>query len=221
MSRREGFVPCPPPQARTRPSPRAATVRERDAPMPHPTNAILDAESIPPASRISVSAEPSTLRRPTHAFSRSLSLAAAHSIAACKPHKSPCPSFFRSSVTVTSQPVQLSGSRNLLWCRGWFGWFGWFEFFLSHPLLTFPFRNLFLVFHIPPALGLFHLLGISIGHSRTTLITVLDDGLYLGLPPPITDLDPGSEETREICTHGGHPPQSSSCQINPPHLTLT
>ena len=129
----------------------------------------------------------------------------------------------RSSVTVTSQPVQLSGSRNLLWCRGWFGWFGWFEFFLSHPLLTFPFRNLFLVFHIPPALGLFHLLGISIGHSRTTLITVLDDGLYLGLPPPITDLDPGSEETREICTHGGHPPQSSSCQINPSpdsHLSL-
>ena len=68
MPRREGSAPCPPPQARTRPSLRAATVRERDAPMPRPTNAILDAESIPPASRISVSAEPSTLRRPTHAF---------------------------------------------------------------------------------------------------------------------------------------------------------
>ena len=29
------------------------------------------------------------------------------------------------------------------------------------------------------------------------------DGLYLGVPPPITDLGPGSEETRGVCTHGG------------------
>ena len=98
------------------------------------------------------------------------------------------------SVTVTGQPVQLSGSRNLLWCWGWFGWFGWFEFLLGRPLLTFPFRNLFLVFEVPLTLGLFRLLGISIGHSRTTLTSVLDDGLYLGISPPITDLDPGSEE---------------------------
>ena len=127
------------------------------------------------------------------------------------------------SVTVTGQPVQLSGSRNLLWCRGRFGWFGGFELFLCRPLLTFPFRNLFLVFHVPLVLGLFRLLGISIGNSRTPLTSVLDDGLYLGISPPISDLDPGSEETREICTHGGHPPQSSSCQINPSpdsHLSL-
>ena len=95
------------------------------------------------------------------------------------------------SVTVTGQPVQLSGSRNLLSC---WGWFGWFELLLGRPLLTFPFRNLFLVFEVPLTLGLFRLLGISIGHFRTTLTSVLDDGLYLEFPPPITDLDPGSEE---------------------------
>ena len=129
-----------------------------------------------------------------------------------------------SSVRVTGQPIQFSGSRNLFRCRGRFGRFRRFELFLSRPLLTFLFRNLLLVFEVPPALGLLRLLGISIGHSRTTLTSVLDDGLYLGISPPITDLDPGSEETLEICTHGGHPPQSSSCPINPSpdsHLTLT
>ena len=69
-----------------------------------------------------------------------------------------------------------------------------FELFLSRPLLTFLFRNLLLVFEVPPALGLLRLLGISIGHSRTQLTSVLDDGLYLGISPPITDLAPGSEE---------------------------
>ena len=99
-----------------------------------------------------------------------------------------------SSVTVTGQPIQFSGSRNLFWCRGRFGWFGGLELFLSRPLLTFPFRNLFFVFEVPLVLGLLRLLGISIGHSRTTLTSVLDDGLYLGISPPITDLDPGSAE---------------------------
>ena len=91
----------------------------------------------------------------------------------------------------TGSPLGLSQS---VPGSGWFGWFGRFELFLSRPLLTFLFRNLLLVFEVPPALGLLRLLGISIGHSRTTLTSVLDDGLYLGISPPITDLDPGSEE---------------------------
>ena len=88
-------------------------------------------------------------------------------------------------------------------------------------MLTFLFRNPLPVFEVPPVLGLLHLLGISVRHSRTQLTSGLNDGLYLAISPPITDLDPGSEEIRRICTHGGHPPQSSSCPINPPHLTLT
>ena len=127
------------------------------------------------------------------------------------------------SVTVTGQPVQLSGSRNLFRCRGWFGWFVWFEFLLDRSPFTLRLQHSLLVSHIPLVLCLFRLLGIFVGHSRTTLTSVLDDGLYLGISPPITDLDPGSEETREVCTHGGHPPQSSSCQINPSpdsHLSL-
>ena len=101
----------------------------------------------------------------------------------------------RGSVSVTGQPVQLSGSRNLLWGRGRFGRFGWFELFLSRPMLTFLFRNPLSVFQVPPVFGLFHLLGISIGHSRTQLTSGLDDGLYLAISLPISDLDPGSEET--------------------------
>ena len=130
----------------------------------------------------------------------------------------------RGSVPVTGQPVQLSGSRNLLWGRGWFGRFGRFELFLSRPLLTFLCHNPLPVFEVPPVLSFFHLLRISIGHSRTQLTSGLDDGLYLAISPPISDLAPGSEETGKICTHGGHPPQSSSCLINPSldsHLTLT
>ena len=46
------------------------------------------------------------------------------------------------------------------------------------------------------------------------------DGLYLGVPPPITDRGPGSEETRGVCTHGG-----TTLDLLPvdqtPHLTLT
>ena len=67
MSQREGFALCPL-QVRTQPSPRATTVRERDALIPRPTIAILDAESIPPASRISVSAGLATPPRPTLFF---------------------------------------------------------------------------------------------------------------------------------------------------------
>ena len=101
----------------------------------------------------------------------------------------------RGSVSVTGQSVQLSGSRNLLWGRGRFGWLGRFELFLSRPLLTFLCRNPLPVFQVPPVFGLFHLLGISIGHSRTQLTSGLDDGLYLAISPPISDLAPGSEET--------------------------
>ena len=98
------------------------------------------------------------------------------------------------SVPVTGQPVQLSGSGNLLWGRGRFGRIGGFELFLSCPLLTFLFRIPLPVFQVPPVLGLFHLFRISIGHSRTQLTSGLDDGLYLEISPPITDLAPGSVE---------------------------
>ena len=68
------------------------------------------------------------------------------------------------SISVTGQPVQFSGSGNLLWGRGRFGWFGRFELFLSCPLLTFLCRNPLPVFQVPPVLSLFHLLRISIRH---------------------------------------------------------
>ena len=129
-----------------------------------------------------------------------------------------------SSVPVTGQSIQLSGSGNLLWGRGWFGWLGRFEFFLSRPLLTLLFSNPLPVFQVPLPLSFFHLFRISIGHSRWQLTSGLDAGLYLDIFPPISDLVPGSAEMGKICTHGGHPPQSSSCRINPSldsHLTLT
>ena len=62
-------------------------------------------------------------------------------------------------------------------------------------MLTFLFRNPLPVFEVPPVLGLLHLLGISVRHSRTQLTSGLNDGLYLEFSPPISDLDPGSEET--------------------------
>ena len=96
---------------------------------------------------------------------------------------------------MTGQPVQLSGSGNLLWGRGRFGWLGRLELFLSRPTFTFLCRNPLPVFQVPPVFSLFHLLRISIGHSRTQLTSGLDDGLYLAISPPISDLDPGSEET--------------------------
>ena len=37
-------------------------------------------------------------------------------------------------------------------------------------------------------------------------MTVLDDRLYLRFSPPITDLGPGLEEMRGVCTHGGDHP---------------
>ena len=61
-------------------------------------------------------------------------------------------------------------------------------------MLTFLFRNPLPVFEVLSVLGLLHLLGISVRHSRTTLTSGLDDGLYLAISPPISDLDPGSEE---------------------------
>ena len=101
----------------------------------------------------------------------------------------------RGSVSVTGQPIQLSSSGNLFRGRGRFGRFGRFELFLSRPMLTFLCRNPLPVFEVPPVLRFFHLLGISIGHSRTQLTSGLDDDLYLAISPPISDLDPGSEET--------------------------
>ena len=130
----------------------------------------------------------------------------------------------RGSVSVTGQPIQFSGSGKLF--LGWrrFRRFGRLELFLSCPLLPFLCRNPLSMFQVPPVLGLFHFFRISIGHSRTQLTSGLDDGLYLAISSPISDLAPGSEETGKNCTHGGHPPQSSSCLFNPSldsHLTLT
>ena len=88
MPPREGFAPCPL-QARTRPSPRATTGGERDTLILRPTIAILDAESLPPASRIVHFARPSTPRRPTLVFSPLASPAAAHSFTVCRPRTSP------------------------------------------------------------------------------------------------------------------------------------
>ena len=67
MPQRERFALCPL-QVRTRSSPRATTGGKRDAPRPRPTIAILDVESIPPASRIVHFAKPSTPPRPTLFF---------------------------------------------------------------------------------------------------------------------------------------------------------
>ena len=83
---------------------------------------------------------------------------------------------------------------------------GWFELLLGRSPFTLLLQHSLLVSEVPLVLCLFRLLGIFVGHSRTTLTTVLDDGLYLGFPPPITDLDPGSEETQGVCTHGGGGP---------------
>ena len=68
------------------------------------------------------------------------------------------------SVSVTGQPVQLSGSGQLFLGRRRFGWFGRFEFFLSRPLLPFLCHNPFSVFEVPPLFCFFHFLGISIRH---------------------------------------------------------
>ena len=87
-------------QVQGRASPRITTVGERAALSAHPTNANCDVEWIPHVSRISDSAGPSTPRCPTLAFSRPGSPAAAHSIAACRPRRSPrspSPSFFASN----------------------------------------------------------------------------------------------------------------------------
>ena len=92
----ESFVLYPP-QARTQPNPMATTGGERDGPIARPTIAIVDAESIPPASHIFVSARLSTPRRPRLAFSPPATPAAAHSTDVCRPRRSPPPSFSASS----------------------------------------------------------------------------------------------------------------------------
>ena len=68
------------------------------------------------------------------------------------------------SVSVTSQPIQLSGSGKLFLGRRRFGRLGRLELFLSCPLLTFLCRNPLPVFQVPPVFRFFHLLGISIRH---------------------------------------------------------
>ena len=78
---------------------------------------------------------------------------------------------------------------------GGFGWTGWFQLLLGGSLLMLPLQQGLPVFYIPLVFQLFGLLRIFVGHSRSQLTTVLNDGLYLAFPPPITDLGPGLEET--------------------------
>ena len=57
----------------------------------------------------------------------------------------------------------------------------------------------------------------------TQLTSVLIVRLYLIFLPPITTLGPDLEETLGVCTHGGHPLESSSCRSLPSpdsHLSL-
>ena len=52
------------------------------------------------------------------------------------------------------------------------------------------------------------------------LTIVLNVRLYLTVPPPITALGPGPEETRGVCTHGGTTPDLLPVHQTP-YLTLT
>ena len=72
------------------------------------------------------------------------------------------------SVSVTGQPVQLSGSGQLFLGRRRFGWLGRFEFFLSRPLFPFLCHNPLPVFQVPPMFSLFHLLWIFRHVSNAT-----------------------------------------------------
>ena len=63
-----------------------------------------------------------------------------------------------SSVTVTGQAVQLSGSRNLFRGRGWFGRFGGLELLFGRPLLTLLLQHSLFVSHVPLVFQLFRLL---------------------------------------------------------------
>ena len=56
--------------------------------------------------------------------------------------------------------------------------------------------------------------------SQWQLTSGLDDGLYLAISPPISDLDPGSEETGKTVPMGGTPLNLPPVQSTP-HLTLT
>ena len=68
------------------------------------------------------------------------------------------------SVTETGQSVRLSGSRNLLWCGGWFGWTWGFELPQGRSPFTLLLQHSLLVSEVPLVLCLFRLLGIFIGH---------------------------------------------------------
>ena len=88
-------------------------------------------------------------------------------------------------------------SRDFATCSdvgGGLGGRGGFSFFWAARCSRFR-CNRVSVFYVPLVFQLFGLLRIFVGHSRSQLTTVLDDGLYLAFPPPITDLGPGLEET--------------------------
>ena len=70
----------------------------------------------------------------------------------------------RGSVPVAGQPIQLAGSRQLLWGRRRLGWFGRFELFPSRSLFSFLSGNPLPVFQVPPVFGFFDFLRITIRH---------------------------------------------------------
>ena len=51
--------------------------------------------------------------------------------------------------------------------------------------------------------------------SQWQLTSGLDDGLYLAISPPISDLDPGSAETGESLYPWGAPPSILLLSIQP------
>ena len=121
----------------------------------------------------------------------------------------------RGSVSVTGQPVQFSGSGKLFRGRGWFGRFGWFELFLSRPLLTFLFLNLFSVFQVPPVLRFFHPLRISIRHvSMATDVWSGRGSISSHLSTNHRSRTRLSGDWRNLYPWGA-PPQFSSCPFNP------
>ena len=78
---------------------------------------------------------------------------------------------------------------------GGLGGAGWFELFLGRSPITFLLQQSISISHVPLVFELFGLLQIFVRHSQSRLTRVLDDGLYLGVSPPITDLGPGLAAT--------------------------
>ena len=127
----------------------------------------------------------------------------------------------RGSISVTGQPVQLSGSGKLFWGRGRFGWFGRFEFFLSCPLLPFLCHNPLPVFQVPLLFRLLHFLRISIRHvSMATDVwsgrRIISRGLSAnhGSRPQV------QKRLEKIVPMGGTPLNPPPVQSTPPHPLL-